>query len=527
MTIFQPFGGGSVNFGDFSPAIQEYLQDLSAISDQLRSGRLDIQTYISEIQRIQSEVASRIGLNIQQPFFNPGFVPTAMDIEQFYRENFGFDISNLPNANFFWGNIDDYLPDDFQRFYEDAIQTTYRLFELSMSGTDTLANIRTELEGLYVRNGISTDILQPVFELLDRLAILDSRGNLNTQQDYIAALNEAILAQGVIPNFGSSFPGGFAIWSSDGSPDVSEIVISLNGRIQAIISGEGINRIVDGVSITDLLDDDDRIIGTAFDDILDGSFGADELIGAAGNDHYFIDDVGDLVRELIDGGMDRADVTRNIPDFRAPDFVELVVLRDGVIEGTPAATGTALVGVGDHNVFLSGPGTDTYDGNDGIDTLSYENARSGVSASLLKPTAFNTGGAGTDKIDDIENLIGSPFDDVLVGAQGVSNVIDGGDGNDLIVGFAGPDILIGGAGSDLFSYNRLSFRDSLSGGGEDTIVDFESGQDTIDLSRLGIDQAAITLVAGRLEADVTGNGSADFAINFDGGIVPRLEDVIV
>src|SRR5262249_60670501 len=56
-------------------------------------------------------------------------------------------------------------------------------------------------------------------------------------------------------------------------------------------------------------------------------------------------------------------------------------------------------------------------------------------------------GAGTDTLVSIEDVIGSAFDDTLVGAPGVVNHLSGGAGNDLLVDVGG-DVLDGGAGND-------------------------------------------------------------------------------
>jgi Ca2+-binding RTX toxin-like protein len=67
--------------------------------------------------------------------------------------------------------------------------------------------------------------------------------------------------------------------------------------------------------------------------------------------------------------------------------------------------------------------------------------------------------------EDIENVVGSPADDVLIGndvdalygqspriePQGV-NTLEGGEGNDRLDGGLGPDVLDGGAGTDAVSY---------------------------------------------------------------------------
>ena len=59
-------------------------------------------------------------------------------------------------------------------------------------------------------------------------------------------------------------------------------------------------------------------------------------------------------------------------------------------------------------------------------------------------------GDGSDTLDQVENIIGSPFSDVLTGRIGV-NVILGGDGNDTLAGGSGNDDLQGEGGNDTLS----------------------------------------------------------------------------
>ena len=62
--------------------------------------------------------------------------------------------------------------------------------------------------------------------------------------------------------------------------------------------------------------------------------------------------------------------------------------------------------------------------------------------------------AGADHgCSSIENVIGSAFDDILIGDDG-SNIIKGGSGDDSIDGRAGDDILEGGDGNDYLQGGR-------------------------------------------------------------------------
>jgi Ca2+-binding RTX toxin-like protein len=89
-------------------------------------------------------------------------------------------------------------------------------------------------------------------------------------------------------------------------------------------------------------------------------------------------------------------------------------------------------------VVEGGAGVDVLEGGDGIDTVSYASAPSGVVADLV--TEEVTGGAGSDFLDQFEFLAGSTFNDVLRGDAG-NNVIDG---------RAGVDVCEGGGGADTF-----------------------------------------------------------------------------
>src|SRR5262245_59263147 len=79
----------------------------------------------------------------------------------------------------------------------------------------------------------------------------------------------------------------------------------------------------------------------------------------------------------------------------------------------------------------------------------------------------------------------NPLATILVGS-------DGGAGNDTSTGGAGNDRLTGGGGTDIFAFTCPT-------DGIDTIADFTSGQDVLQISAAGFGGG---LVAGSLSADV-------------------------
>jgi hypothetical protein len=112
----------------------------------------------------------------------------------------------------------------------------------------------------------------------------------------------------------------------------------------------------------------------------------------------------------------------------------------------------------------------------GYDTVSYDSRATGVTVTL--DAAANDGGAGENDLVglDVEDMLGSGGDDVLVG-DGRINIIDGGGGNDTADGGAGADILIGSDGNDTLLLRDGNRERALCGNGADRAV-----IDTIDSS---------------------------------------------
>ena len=89
--------------------------------------------------------------------------------------------------------------------------------------------------------------------------------------------------------------------------------------------------------------------------------------------------------------------------------------------------------------LVGGSGNDTYDGGAGWDMVFLWDAPAGVIADL---GTGEVSGEGTDRLEDVEAIVGTPFDDTLTG----------GNGNDAFVPMGGDDAVDGAAGSDIVGF---------------------------------------------------------------------------
>lgn len=136
-----------------------------------------------------------------------------------------------------------------------------------------------------------------------------------------------------------------------------------------------------------------------------------------------------------------------------------------------------LHGGAGNDTLIGGPGRDLLDGSSGVDTVDYSNSPGGVYVYTGGPSEVGGGAGGYatgDRLTGIENLIGTSFDDWLLGGNG-ANTLLGGAGADYLYGGGGSDILDGGSGDDLLSGGRRASDTFIfrSGYGGDTITDFE------------------------------------------------------
>ncbi|WP_340588073.1 calcium-binding protein [Erythrobacter alti] len=353
---------------------------------------------------------------------------------------------------------------------------------------------------------------------------------------------------------------------------------ALTGAASDLVGNNGVNELIANAAFRSRLDGkggDDTLIGGAAGDRLDGGLGADDMRGGAGDDFYVVDNIGDRVVELADGGTDEV---RAKFDYVLPDNVENLRVSGTATTGTgnaldnliraSARTAVTLYGLdgadrlygsaqadmlygGDGNDVLQGKaGNDCLYGNAGNDTLYGQGGNDrlwGMSGDdVLK------GGSGADVLrgdDGNDFLYGDGHDDMLEGRAGADKLF-GGLGNDILIGGADRDALEGGAGADMFVFDDGDFA-GLRAHNADRITDFKDYQgDKIDLSLVDaifggeddaftfIADAAFSGTAGELRwehdggntmvyMDTDGDAQADYAIMLDGTLNLAEADFIL
>jgi len=214
----------------------------------------------------------------------------------------------------------------------------------------------------------------------------------------------------------------------------------------------------------------DNIYGYGGDDVLDGGAGADTMDGGDGNDTYYVDNVGDIVKEIYDDSL-----------------------------GGTADTVLASV------TYSLAPGTSSNQGF-GIENLT-----------LTGSSNINATGNGKNNV-----LTGNSGSNVLNGGNGNDTLI-GGNGNDTLIGGAGNDTLTGGAGADKFRFNFLSEK-------VDTIQDFLWPEgDKIEVSASGFGATSLSQIsynAGTGSLSFLGTEFAKIA-NLPAGFAVSLDVVLI
>ena len=242
----------------------------------------------------------------------------------------------------------------------------------------------------------------------------------------------------------------------------------------------------------------DRIIGTAGDDKIDGNLGNDRLSGGGGDDTIYGgagDDringgkgndtlYGDAGDDNITGGSGNDTISGGTGNDRlvgggGNDSVSGGTGDDRIVGGggndilAGDAGNDTISGGGGKDTIYGGAGNDTIDGGRGNDTLSGGDG---------DDTFTVRGNAGLDQFDGGEGndtILGSKGNDTIQVSDGLANIqnietIDGGDGYDVLQGGKGDDLLDFSNGPALVNIEEID-----GGAGNDTIIG-TAGDDTIN-----------------------------------------------
>jgi len=181
-------------------------------------------------------------------------------------------------------------------------------------------------------------------------------------------------------------------------------------------------------------------------------------------------------------------------DMTANDLTSLTVSGLGNFAVTNAIAGAANLA------------TINASGNSGTVVINASASTANITATGAFSAANTiTGGTGADTITGgtaADSLVGGNGGDSLVGGAG-SDTLDGGLGADVLLGEIGADTLIGGIGNDTLTggdaADTFRFEASQAANGIDTITDFVSGTDKLDL----ITTNAVVAAGGAVTATTT------------------------
>ena len=269
----------------------------------------------------------------------------------------------------------------------------------------------------------------------------------------------------------------------------------------------------------------DDLSGGDGNDTLNGGTGADLLIGGSGNDTYVVDNVGDVIAESLNGGIDT--VESSITWTLKANLENLTLTGTASINGTGNTLNNTLIGNTGNNTLNGGAGADTLIGGIGNDSYYVDNVADTIIENINEGTDSVSSAISYTLTTNVENLTLTRIDAIngtgnslnnSIAGNIAANILTGGAGNDILNGGAGADTLIGGIGNDSYYVDNVA----------DTIIEnINEGIDNVfsgvtytlttnleNLNLTGID--AINGTGNSLNNSITGNIAANILTGGDG-----------
>ena len=257
------------------------------------------------------------------------------------------------------------------------------------------------------------------------------------------------------------------------------------------------------------------LTGNAANNVLDGGAGADAMVGGGGNDTYIVDNSGDVVTEVVGGGIDT--VQASVSYTLSAEVENLILTGSAAINGTGNALGNSLTGNAANNVLDGGLGADAMAGGGGNDTYIVDNAGDVVT---------ELAGAGIDTVrssvtftlsTNVENLVLTGSSAINGTGNALANTLTGNAAANVLNGGGGADTMVGGLGNDTY-YVDVAGESVIEYAGEGTDTVYSGIGLTLwsNVENLVLTGASSINGAGNaLGNQLTGNGGAN---SLDGAV---------
>lgn len=266
--------------------------------------------------------------------------------------------------------------------------------------------------------------------------------------------------------------------------------ITLTGSSSINATGNELSNYLTGNSAINTLTGGDG------NDTLDGAAGADKLRGEMGDDIYLVDNVGDVITENVDEGLDV--VFSSVTHTLAANVENLTLVGSNAINATGNALVNLLTGNAGANTLNGGIGADIMSGGIGNDIYVVDNVGDVVAESEGEGTDLVQSNITYTLNENIENLTLTGTAAIVGYGNSFNNAIAGNSGNNILDGGAGADTMSGGAGNDIYVVDNA---------GDVVTENASAGTDLVQSSltyMLGNNVENLTLT-GTTEINATGN----------------------
>jgi Ca2+-binding RTX toxin-like protein len=290
--------------------------------------------------------------------------------------------------------------------------------------------------------------------------------------------------------------------------------LTLTGTAAINGTGNALNNIITGNA------GNNTLTGGMGNDTLIGGLGSDTLIGGTGNDTYIVDNVGDVITENLNEGIDTVQSSITWTLVSGNNVENLTLTGTSAINGTGNELNNIIIGNNGNNVLDGGTGNDALKGGLGNDTYYVDYYYDTITENLNEGTDliyssidYHTLSANVENLTLIGSAIygsGNDFNNIITGNSS-NNSLSGYAGNDTLNGGTGADNLYGGLGNDTYIVDDVGdvITENLNQGTDlvqsSITYTLASGNNVENLTLTGT--TAINGTGNELNNSITGNAA--------------------